>query len=80
MPILIKYITAGFLDNYTTNLSFYVNLSSDIQFEDYINLNGFIAYLQNFTKVQSVIPLNKPLNFGLKNEYNIPTRFLQISY
>lgn len=80
MPVLIKHIKARILDNYTTNASYYTTLSSEVQFEDYINLNGFIAYLQNFTKAQSVIKLLKPLNFGLKNQYNLPTRFLDISY
>lgn len=80
MPILIKDIKAVVLDNYTTNILYYTTLSSEIQFEDYINLNGFIAYLQNFTQVESLTKLNKPITFGLKTKYNLKTNFLQISY
>ena len=80
MPILIKDIKAVVLDNYTTNVSYYTTLSSDVQFEDYINLNGLIAYLQNLKRVESLTSLNKPLNFGLKNQYNLKKNYLQISY
>jgi hypothetical protein len=80
MPNLIKNIQSVILDNYMSNLSYYTTLSSEIQFEDYINLNGYIAYLQNFTQVQSLTTLNKPLTFGLKNQFNLKIKNLQISY
>lgn len=80
MPRLIKNINASILDNYLGSVPYYTTLSSDIQFEDYINLNGFIAYLQNFTNVKEVIRLQKPSTFGLKNQYNVGLNILQISY
>ena len=80
MPRLIKNISASVLNNYSGGISYYTTISSDIQFEDYINLNGFIAYLQNFTKVQNLIKLQKPSSFGLKNRLNIKVKILQISY
>jgi len=80
MPKLITKIEARILDNFTGSVYIFSNLSGQIQFEDYINLNGFIAYLQNFTKVGFTQTLIKPNFFGLKNQYNLSTISLQISY
>lgn len=77
---LIRKIEANVLDNFTGNVYFFTSLSASIQFEDYVDLNGFIAYLQNFTEVGSLEYLKKPLTFGLKNQYNLPTITLEISY
>jgi len=41
--------------------------STHNQNTDYIKLDGFIAYLQNFTNVMSSEELKKPIMFGLKN-------------
>ncbi len=79
MPILIKKIKAVVLDNFTTNLSYFTSLPSEVQFEDYINLNGYIAYLQDFTQAETLTTLNKPLGFGLKNQFNLKTKPVQIS-
>lgn len=80
MPILVNNVTAQILDNFTGSLYFFSNLSGEVQFEDYINLNGFIAYIQNFTEVGHVQYLQKPQLFGLKNQYNVPIVTLEISY
>jgi hypothetical protein len=80
MPILVTEVTAEVLPNYLGELYFFTNLSGEVQFEDYINLNGFIAYLQNLTQVETLTYLPKPMNFGLKNRYNVPTYTLEISY
>jgi len=80
MPKLIKNIRADVLDYFTGNLYYVTTLSAVVQTEDYININGFIAYLQNFKRVEFLEYFNKPLNFGLKNQYNQPTINLEISY
>jgi hypothetical protein len=80
MPILVKNVKGSVLDNFTGNINCFSSIIALVQFEDYINLNGFIAYLQNFKKVESVTQLEKPLSFGLKNQYNLPTTILEISY
>ncbi len=80
MPKLIKKVEATILDQFMGNLYFVTTLSATVQTEDYINLNGFIAYLQNFKQVETLENLDKPLTFGLKNQYNIPTTILEISY
>lgn len=80
MPKLIKNIEASVLDYFTGSLYYVTTLTASVQTEDYINLNGFIAYLQNFKQVSSLEYLSKPLNFGLKNQYKKPTVTLEISY
>lgn len=80
MPKLVKNITGSILDNFTGSVTLLGTVSGQIQFEDYINMDGFTAYLQNFTQVNYVQILQKPLAFGLKNQYNLPTITLEISY
>jgi hypothetical protein len=80
MPKLITKIEGQVLDNFTGSLYVFNEVSGQIQTEDYINLNGFVAYLQDFTKVGFVETLNKPNFFGLRNQFNLPTTTLQISY
>jgi len=80
MPQLIKKIEGEMFDQTIGSVSYLPPIIGEIQEEDYINLNGLIAFLQNFTKTEDINELTKPLNFGLKNKYNIPTATLQINY
>lgn len=80
MPKLITKIEARVLDNFTGSVYIFSNLAGEIQFEDYVNMNGFVAYLQNFSKVGFTQSLAKPSFFGLKSPFNLPTISLQISY
>jgi hypothetical protein len=80
MPQLIKNIQ-GSVNPYLTGNVYYVTyITGDIQREDYINLYGYTAYLQNFTKTDYTGGLTMPLNYGLKNPQNIETITLQIDY
>jgi hypothetical protein len=56
------------------------SITGKIQFEDYISMNGFVAFLQNFTRTEYTTPLTTPITFGLKNKYNLPMVTLEISY
>ncbi len=69
----IIYITNG-------DVNYLIPITGEIQGEDYINLNGFVAYLQNLTRAEYTEAMAKPLNFGLKNQYNKTTIVLEISY
>ena len=80
MPILLRTIDAKILDNFIGNINIFSSIEASIQFEDYIKLNAFTAYLQNFTKADSVTFFEKPITFGLKNQYNLPVITLEISY
>ncbi len=79
MPVLVKNIEGNVLSNIEGSL-YRFPISGEAQREDYINLNGFIAYLQTFRYTDYVEPITKPSNFGLKNQYNLPTVILEISY
>jgi len=80
MPKLIKNIEAKFYDNNTTNVSLVKTITSDLQKEDYVNITGLIAFLQNLSKTEETYLLETPIEFGLKNQYNIPLTTLTIDY
>lgn len=80
MPKTIIKISASILEPLLGNTYFFSQITGAVQGEDYIDLPKFVAYLQNFTQVYSYETLSKPLTFGLKNQYNLPTITLEISY
>jgi hypothetical protein len=80
MPIYIKKIEGVILDTYLSDVSFISLINADIQFEDYVNLGSFIAFLQNFSKASEIVNIEKPLTFGLKRQFNEQTINLEISY
>ena len=80
MPQLIRNIQGQAYPVTTGSVIGVKTISGEVQLEDYINLNGFIAYLQNFTKVDETESLRKPILFGLINRYNIPVVTLEINY
>lgn len=80
MPIYIQKIEGVVLDTYLSDLSFINSISADMQFEDYVDLESFIAFLQNFSKVSKIESIQKPLTFGLKRQFNEQTINLEISY
>jgi hypothetical protein len=80
MPRLVTKITAEILPFYYGNITLFQSINGEIQLEDYINLNGFKAYIQDFTADEKVENLSKPPLFGLKNQYNLETVTLNISY
>lgn len=80
MPQLIRNIQGQAYLVTTGNVSAFKTITGEIQQEDYINLNGYVAYLQNFTKIDYSELLIKPFLFGLKNRYNLPMVTLEINY
>lgn len=78
MPQLIRSIEGEVLDNFVGDTMLLRTIVGEIGLEDYVNLNGFIAYLQNFSRADEAEALAKPLNFGLINNKEIVT--LEISY
>lgn len=78
MPKLLKNITATLADDSTGDVSFLKTIYCEVQEEDYINLGGFIGYLQNLKKTETTESLNKPLLFGLKT--NLTIQNINISY
>lgn len=80
MPQLLKKVQGEILTNVIGDVTLVSNVYGQIQQEDYINLNGFVAYLQNFSKIEKTTELLTPMDFGLVNTNNIETKTLEISY
>lgn len=80
MPKLLKNITANLADDATGNVFLIKNVQGEVQGEDYINLGGFIGFLQDFSKIESSETIEKPLTFGLKNSKNIKVISVNIDY
>ena len=80
MPILIKKIQGEILTNIIDNVCYVSSVSGEIQREDYINLNGFTAYLQNLSRAEETAALIIPTLFGLTNQFNTKINTLEINY
>ncbi len=80
MPQLLKKVQGEILTNTIGDVMLITSVTGEIQQEDYINLNGFVAYLQNFSRIELATELIPPMEFGLPNTYNIETQTLEISY
>jgi hypothetical protein len=80
MTQLIKNISAEIIDQKTSSASLVKLTSSTMMIGDYIGLDNYIAFLQDFSNVKTFVTLEKPLDFGLKNQYNVELRTLDISY
>lgn len=80
MPQLLKKVQGEILTNVIGDVRFVTGVYGQIQGEDYINLRGFVAYLQNFSRIEETSELLVPMEFGLPNTYNIETKTLEINY
>jgi len=80
MPQLLKNIQGQIHTNINGDARLVKRVYSLIQQEDYININGFIAFLQNLSKTEVTSSIVKPLNFGLVNKYNMEIITLDINY
>ncbi len=78
MPHLIKNIEGEVLDNFVGNTSSLSTIVGEIGLEDYIGLNNYTGYIQNFSKIEEVVGLTIPTSFGLINNNEMIT--LEISY
>jgi hypothetical protein len=78
MPKLIRNISAQKLDHFIGEVELITSLTAVVGQEDYIKLGAFEAYLQNFTKLDSLEEFTKPTGFGLDNNTSFVT--LNISY
>jgi hypothetical protein len=80
MPQLIRNIEGNDLTYVESNVYYVTYITGEIQREDYINLHGYNAYLQNLIQTDYTEAMTMPLNYGLKNPQNIATITLQIDY
>jgi hypothetical protein len=80
MPQLIKNIQSSLKTYFIGNVYCITNIIGQIQQEDYINLRGYTAYLQNLMQTEDTQSIISPLSYGLKNLDNIDMLTLQIDY
>lgn len=80
MPKLIKNIGGEIFENNMGNVLFLRPIAGQVQREDYINMFGFIAYLQNLTEVCETAHADIPLHFGLANQQNLTVVTLDFCY
>lgn len=77
---LIRNIQGDTYPNVVDNINYLSTISGDVQREDYVNLNGFVGFLQNLTKAEETAVLSIPSSFGLANTNNKTIVTLEISY
>lgn len=80
MPQLIKKIEGELIDLPIGSVQLITSVTGQVQEEDYINMNGLVAFLQNFSKIEDTQGLKIPNGFGLKNTNNITMVTLEIDY
>lgn len=77
---LIKEIQGVIFTEKVGSITYIKNVTGELQREDYINLDGLVAYLQDFSKVEETKLLVKPPIMGLVNQNNNKMITLQINY
>ena len=80
MAQLVKVIQGEILPSVETDVRGLRGLYGKIQLEDFVCLSGFIAYLQNFSQIEKVTKLDKPVSFGLRSDRIIQNIDLEINY
>ena len=80
MPQLIQNIEGFLLPYIVTDINYISSITGIIQQEDYINLYGYTAFLQNLIQTEYTQALAMPLTYGLKNPHNIAMVTLEIDY
>lgn len=78
MPYLVKKIEGNLLNFYETSPLLFKNISGVVGIEDFIKINNFIGFTQNFSQVIKVEEQLSLTNYGLK--HNLTTINLEISY
>ena len=78
MPRLIKNIEGLIFDNFESSTLLLKSVEGFYGEEDYIKMDGFEAFLQDFRQIISVEDFDVPPSFGLKNNTDFIT--IEISY
>jgi uncharacterized protein YegL len=77
---LTRKIEGEVLKNIISDVKFITEITSVVQREDYINLNGFIGCIQNFSRIEETSRINYNQPFGLKNSVNQKLIDLTLEY
>lgn len=76
---LIKNIEGSFVTNVIGNINYAHKINAELQREDYINIYGFTAFLQNLTTTEDTAALTIPNLFGYQVQYNQVVQDLDFS-
>jgi hypothetical protein len=77
---LIQNIQGNFITEITGSIIYVKNVEFEIQREDYINIYGLTAFLQNLSQTPKTNRVEKPFNFGYKPPINITQQTLDVNY
>lgn len=77
---LLKNIQGNFVTEIKGNIKYGKSIIGDVQREDYVNIYGFTAFLQNFSKTPITKGLVKPNPFGYKPPIGIIQQNVEINY
>jgi hypothetical protein len=77
---LIRQVKGSVLGYITGNVTYFSSIVGVIQQEDYVNLQGYTALLQNLINTEYTHSLVMPIKYGLVNSNNIPMVTLEIDY
>ena len=80
MPQLVQKIEGEILQYVINDINYIKSVSGIIQDSDYIYLNGYIAYMQNFVNVEYTQLLGNPLTYGLPNVNKLKIATIEIDY
>lgn len=80
MAQLIQKIEGSLLPYVTNNVNYVTSITGVVQEEDYIFLNGYVAYLQDFVNTEYTQALNQPLMYGLPNINKLKIVTIEIDY
>lgn len=76
---ILKTIECKIIDDLKAQLSITSGIQSDINMSDFIEYPSFIAYLQNFSRVDKLEHIDTSPLMGIKNK-NYSVTSLEISY
>lgn len=77
---LIKNIQGIFITEIKGNVKYSKSVTGEVQREDYIDIYGFKAFLQNFSKTPITSGMVIPNPFGYKPPLGITQKNIEISY
>ena len=78
MPILIQKVEGLILPYINGDVNLVKSVTGQVGREDYFSVNGFSGYLQNMSRMETTVLLQKPISFGLR--ILIPSVTLEINY
>lgn len=77
---LIKNIEGNFVTEIKGNVKYVHSIQGEVQREDYVNIYGLTAFLQNFSKSPITRIIIKPNLFGYKPPIGITQKIITINY